>query len=141
MKYLIYKSFLLIAFVFLSSCSKNVVKEDLKNLNGYWEIEKVITDNQTKEYTINTTVDYYQVNNDGEGYKLKLKPNFTGNYKTNLVKDTIHIKYKTDSIFLVTTSQFNKWEELILELNESTLILKNKKGTIYQYKKHLKFDL
>lgn len=141
MKYSIYKLLLIIPFAIIMSCSNNVAKEDLKNLNGYWEIEKVITNNQIKEYKINTTVDYYQVNTNGNGYKLKLKPNFTGNYDTNSVKDTIHIKHKGDSIFLVTASQFNKWEELILELNENTLILKNKEGNIYQYKKHLKFDL
>ena len=141
MRYLIYKSALIIAFSFLTSCSKEVTKEDLKNLNGYWEIEKVTTKSQTKEYTINTTVDFYQIDRNGDGHKLKLKPNFTGTYTTNAVKDTVHIKHRNDSIFLVTSSPFNKWEALILELNENTLILKNEEGNIYQYKKHLKFDL
>ena len=141
MKYSIYKTFTLIILIYLTSCSNKVVKEDLKKINGYWEIEKVTTNQQVKEYKINTTVDYYQLDTNGNGYKIKLKPNFTGNYNSNSVKDTIYFKFKSDSFFLVTASQFNKWEELILELNDNTLILKNEAGNIYQYKKHLKFDL
>ena len=137
MKYLIYKILILIAFTFFSSCTQKVTESDLSNLNGYWEIEKVTTNNQTKEYKINTTVDYYFLDEKNHGYKLKLKPNFTGNYDTNTVKDTIQVIHKDNTVVIETVTPYNKWEEIILELNENTLILKNDAGIVYQYKKHI----
>ena len=41
--------------------------DDLKNLNGYWEIEKVTFPNgETKDYSVSTTIDYIELKGDRE---------------------------------------------------------------------------
>ena len=70
MKRLLFFGFLFI----LTACQNKVTHEDLPFLNGYWEIEKVnMPDGQTKEYTINTTVDYIEMK-DLSGFRKKVYP-------------------------------------------------------------------
>jgi hypothetical protein len=44
------------------SCKQKITDTDLQHLNGYWEIEKVtLPDGDTKEYKVNETIDYFQI--------------------------------------------------------------------------------
>ena len=46
------------------SCKQKISDADILNLNGYWEIEKVILpDGEKKEYKINETIDFFKVEN------------------------------------------------------------------------------
>ena len=72
---------LLIGCIFLwVGCTRTVSKEDLKRLNGYWEIEKVsLPDGTVKEYKVNPTIDYVQI--DGlKGFRKKVHPKLDGTY-------------------------------------------------------------
>ena len=48
------KIVLFLVFGALVSCKQSIAEADLQNLNGYWEIEKVmLPDGEKKEYKIN----------------------------------------------------------------------------------------
>ena len=54
------KIVLFLVFSLLVSCKQSITEADLQNLNGYWEIEKVmLPDGEKKEYKINETVDFF----------------------------------------------------------------------------------
>ncbi|WP_333600447.1 lipocalin family protein [Flavobacterium sp.] len=133
-------SLLLLALV-LISCHSNVKKEDLAKLNGYWEIKQVqLANGETKDYKINETIDYFEVK-DNAGFRQKVMPQFDGKYKTNDIKETIKIIAKDNSYFIEYKTKFGKWQEEIIELADSTLVLKNKDKLQYQYKRFTPFSL
>lgn len=69
-------------FIFMG-CTPKIVEEDLKNLNGYWEIEKVTFPNgETKDYSVSTTIDYIELK-DGGGFRKKVQPRFNGTFETS----------------------------------------------------------
>ena len=69
------KRLLLILSVFsLMACSNSDPKEQLNNLNGYWQIEKVeIERDSVIEYGLSPYIDYIEVK-DSVGFRRKLKP-------------------------------------------------------------------
>jgi hypothetical protein len=131
---------LVIAFLFVS-CQKEIKKEDLINLNGYWEIKQVTKpDGEKKEYKVNETVDYFEVKNT-IGFRQKVMPQFDGKFKTNEIKESIKIIDSNKTFFIEYTTDYGKWKEEILSLKDSTLVLKNKENLEYTYKKFKPFSL
>ena len=58
-------------FLMLVACQNKISQEELTLLKGYWEIEKVtLANGQTKEYNVNTTLDYIEVK-ELSGYRKK----------------------------------------------------------------------
>lgn len=137
MKYLL--SVLLLALI---SCSSNIKESDLKLLNGYWEIDRVTnSEAQEKQYTINTTVDFFEINESLHGFRKKLIPHFSGNYQGNNQKNVISIKEKEGKFYLHNDTKINQWEELITKLTQKELVLINSNGITYHYKKHEKLHI
>jgi len=127
--------------VMMISCQQAVKKEDLAKLNGYWEIKKVkMADGDKKDYKINETVDYFEVKNE-IGFRQKVMPQFDGKFKTNDIKENIKIISKDNSYFIQYTTAYGKWQEEIVRLQDSTLILKNKEKIEYEYKRFIPFSL
>ena len=84
------KYFASILFFILISCTDKVTQQDLQQLNGYWDIDKVESvDKEVTEYRANSTIDYYFLNDKNEGYRKKTTLDFSGTYKTNNIKDRI----------------------------------------------------
>lgn len=126
----------------LVSCQSEIKKENLKNLNGYWEIKQVtLANGETKDYKVNETIDFIELKNNNIGFRQKVMPQFDGTYKTNGIKESIKILETKDSYFLECQTQYGKWNEEILTLEDSTLVLKNKQNLIYTYKKFKPFSL
>ena len=135
------KYFIPIIFFILISCNNNVTQQDLEQLNGYWDIEKVESlDKKITEYKANTTIDYYFVNDNNEGYRKKTSLDFSGTYKTNNIKDKIVIEDKDGSFIIKTTTSLDNWEDIIVSLTSDKLVLKNEKGIFFYYNKHKKFN-
>ena len=66
------KYFIPIIFFILISCTDKVTQQDLQQLNGYWDIDKVESvDKKITEYGANSTIDFYFVNEQNEGYRKK----------------------------------------------------------------------
>lgn len=129
------------ASLLLISCQSEVKKEDLVKLNGYWEIEEVALPNgEKKDYKVNETIDYFELKND-VGFRQKVMPQFDGKFGTNNLKEEIKIIEKETEFYIEFKTDYGKWQEEILEIADSTMVLKNKDNLIYKYKRHIPFSL
>ena len=128
-------------FLLLVSCQSEIKKEDLSKLNGYWEIKEVsMPSGEKKDYKVNETIDYFQVKND-VGFRQKVMPRFDGKFGTNDIKEEIKIIEKDAHFFIEFKTNYGKWQEELITIKDSTLILKNKEELIYEYKRHIPFSL
>jgi hypothetical protein len=130
---------LLFLALLLISCHSNVKKEDLNKINGYWEIKQVkLATGKNKDYKINETIDYFELK-DNQGFRQKGMPQFDGKFQTNNIKENIKVIQKDNSFYIEYTTKFGKWEEEIITIADSTLVLKNKEKIEYTYKKFKPF--
>lgn len=131
----------LILFIFtLISCHSDVKSEDLKKLNGYWEIKEVtLADGKTKDYKVNETIDYFSIKNT-IGFRQKVMPQFDGKFKTNDIKETIKIVENKNVFYIEYNTQYGKWKEEIITLEDSLLVLKSKENLEYTYKRFRPFS-
>lgn len=135
------KIFFFLAIISLFSCQQEIKQEDISNLNGYWEIKEVKkADGEKKEYKVNETIDFFEVKNN-VGFRQKVMPQFDGTFKTNDIKESIKIIDSNKIYFIQYTTDYGKWKEQIIELKDSTLVLKNKDNLEYTYKKFKPFSL
>lgn len=135
------KIFFLLAIISFISCQQEIKQEDITKLNGYWEIKEVKkTDGEKKEYKVNETIDFFEVKKN-VGFRQKVMPQFDGTFKTNDIKESIKIIDSNKVYFIQYTTDYGKWKEQIIELKDSTLVLKNKDNLEYTYKKFKPFSL
>jgi hypothetical protein len=131
----------LLFIMLLVSCHSNVKKEDIKKLNGYWEIKEVkFSTGKTKDYKINETIDYFELKSN-KGFRQKVMPQFDGKFQTNGIKENIKVVENDNSFFLEYNTKFGKWKEEIISIEDSILVLKNKENLEYTYKKFKPFSL
>jgi hypothetical protein len=124
----------------LISCHSKVKKEDISNLNGYWEIKQVTLENgETKDYKVNETIDFFELK-DNKGFRQKVMPQFDGAFKTNGIRENIKLLEIDGSYFIECKTDYGTWKEEILTLEDSTLVLKNKQNLEYTYKKFKPFS-
>jgi len=141
-----YNLFLAVIFL-LFSCQSEVKKENLTQLNGYWEIKEVEFNNgETKEYKVNETIDFIELKSEKPGqplvgFRQKVMPQFDGTFKTNGIKENLKV-FEVDKTYnLECKTDYGKWNEEIISIEDSTLVLKNKQDIIYTYKKFKPFSL
>ena len=131
---------LLLFALLLISCHSNVKKENIAKLNGYWEIKQVkFSTGKTKDYKINETIDYFELK-DNQGFRQKVMPKFDGKFQTNGIKENIKVIEKDNAYFIEYNTTFGKWNEKIITIEDSTLVLKNKENLEYTYKKFKPFS-
>ena len=95
---------------------------------------------ETKEYKVNETIDYFEVKNN-VGFRQKVMPQFDGTFKTNGIKENLKV-FEVDNVYFIECqTDYGKWNEEILTLEDSTLVLKNKQNLTYTYKKFKPFSL
>ena len=132
MKNSILLSFLLLL---LFSCQEDKSDIDIKNLNGYWEIVQAQNPyGKSVIYSINTQVDYFEIE-DSIGFRKKMKPDLNGNYTTSKALEKFKCFIENDSLKLNYTTPYDSWTEVILELNDSLMLVINQKNFLYTYKK------
>lgn len=135
-----------IAVVFLLgilslACKKEISDQELTKLNGYWEIEKAeMPDGTKKEYTINTTIDFFKVDNK-KGFRKKVMPQLDGKYLMNDLAENIQLENKDGNVIVHYTTPYAKWKEEILELSDDKMVVKNEQDITYYYKRATKFEL
>jgi len=139
------RKIILLSFIgtLLLSCSQRVpVKDsDIKKMNGYWEIKEVLLkDGSKKEYKVNETVDFIQIT-DKKGFRQKVMPQLNGKFLTNGIKETMILSNEDNHFLINYISQFGKYEEELLKINDSILVTKNHNGIEYHYKKFTPFSL
>ena len=131
---------LLLVCTVLISCHSSVNKENIKKLNGYWEIKKVTLSNgKTKDYNVNETIDFFDLK-DNAGFRQKVMPQFDGTFRTNDIKEMIKIVEENNASFIEYDTAYGKWKDEIITIEDSTLVLKNKENITYTYKKFKPFS-
>ncbi len=127
-------AYFLMLFI-ITSCSEKINESDLINLDGFWEIEKVELNNAIlKEYKINEEVEQIQYT-DNKRVRRKVVLLYNGNFLSNNVKQNFVVKKKEASYYIENKTDFSAWEEEIITLSKDKLVLKNKEGMEYSYKK------
>lgn len=125
----------------LVSCNQSITLKDIAKINGYWEIEKVeLPNGEDKDYKVNPTIDYFELK-DNKGFRQKVMPQFDGTYLTNNLKETIEITQESGDFYINYTTQYGKWKEEIIVIQDSVLVLKNKEDLEYHYKKSVPFSV
>lgn len=129
------KKIVFLLLIIITSCNSTIDVENLKFLNGYWQITKVIdSDGNKKEYPINEVYDYFELKNK-EGFHKKVRWQVTGKFLVNNLENSIKIKEKEDDFSVEFKSNFGNHSDKIIEISETELVLKSKNEALYYYKK------
>ncbi|UCD60495.1 MAG: hypothetical protein JSV59_11500 [Flavobacteriaceae bacterium] len=125
---------LLLFFCFLA-CSERISESDLNYINGYWEIQEVKFPNgKTKEYDINMTIDYFKFDKI-QGFRKKMQPKFDGTFNTSSDAESFQIIEKDGSFWMHYKNDLSIWEEQIIKINKTSMVVKNKEGLSYHYRR------
>jgi phage anti-repressor protein len=126
--------FLLIV-LFWSCNDSSINQKDLHHLNGYWEISEVeFPDGSIKEYGMNTSIDFIQLQED-KGYRKKMKPQFDGSYDTSKDVETFTISKANETIILQYSTELSEWEEKLVQLDSVSFAVTTQEGVTYKYKR------
>lgn len=126
---------LLLGFV-LFSCEKKDPKKQLKNLSGYWEIDKVeFSEDSVKDYSISPYVDYIEFNNEN-GFRRKVKPKFDGTSVIAGKTEEIKAIVENDSLRLYYKTPYATWKETVISAEDNKLSILDPEGVIYHYNKY-----
>lgn len=129
------KIYFLTLLLVITGCT-TVEKEDLQNLNGYWEIHKVIQpDGSEVDFGMNTIYDFYEIDTDFKGIYKKASPQLDGTFIVDDYQEEIEIIEDKDEFKIRFYSEFNDREIMIIELLSNKLILKNPDNKTYYYKR------
>ncbi|AVR45934.1 hypothetical protein C7S20_12100 [Christiangramia fulva] len=135
------KLLFIIAGFFLFSCGRQDPSEALKNINGYWQIDHVqIQKDSVIKYGFSQYIDYIKLS-DSTGFRKKLEPDFSGKFRTTQNAEKIKPVIEDDKLFLHYSTPYDQWKEEVLEADEDELILKNRDGKIYYYKRYQPISL
>lgn len=130
------KKYILVFLVILTSFGCNEKVENyIQYIEGYWEIESVKKHNKPiKSYNINTTVDYFKVNDDLSGFRKKVSPNLEGKFIVNSHESTFNIKIKSNQLQIHYIVNNVNFVETIERASETEMVITNSEGFEYTYK-------
>ncbi len=126
--------FLGLVFLWMG-CTGKVSREAIPQLNGYWEIKKVVfPDGKSKEYQMSTTVDYIQL--EGlKGFRKKVQPQLDGTYGTSNDAELFSIMEDGDDLHIHYKNELSEWSETLMKLDEDTFWVVNEAGIQYHYER------
>ncbi|MFD2565544.1 lipocalin family protein [Aquimarina rubra] len=125
----------------LVSCSKPNPEEFIKHIDGYWEIEKVITaDGIEKQYNFNQSIDFFEVN-EMKGIRKKVQPQLNGSFITTKDQEIFTLAIENDSLRMFYKTPLATWKETLISAKENQLIIRNEVGNLYFYKPYTKIEL
>lgn len=110
-------------------------------LAGYWVIEKVeMPDGSEKFFQLSTTIDFIEVTGDS-GVRKKVQPKIDGSFLTNDSAEKFNLKVENDSLHMYYKTPFDSWKESVLQARDSVLVVLNRDGKIYSYRKFAGFSV
>lgn len=126
---------LLFVSIVALSCGNSISEADLAKINGYWEIETAkLPDGSEKEYKVNPTIDFFELKGK-TGFRKKVMPQLDGSYRVSDLSEKISIVQHSGKVYVSYVTDYAKWKEEIVELNDEKLVLKNNHNMEYHYKK------
>ncbi len=133
--------YLFITVTLFAACGSSVSESSLKNLNGYWEVQKVVfPDGSEKILPPSETHDYYEFNNP-KGFRKKVTPLVTGNYLVNDLKDEFVIATKEGKYYMNYKTFLSAWSEQIKSIDADHLVLESEEHYQYYYKRPQAFSV
>ncbi|WP_412984350.1 hypothetical protein [Pontimicrobium sp. IMCC45349] len=132
---------LVLSLIILTNCS-NDVSTQIPLIKGYWEIVNVKKDNKiVKEYTISTTVDYFEVKDDLTGYRKKVSPNLNGKFMVTQHEIPFSLITENNLLQIEYNSNNVTFIETIKKVTKEELIITNAEGFIYTYKPYTPINI
>lgn len=120
----------------LVGCKQQIQSTDIPNINGYWEIEKVVFDEgEDKEYSANQNYDYFQIDKNNQGIRKKVAPQLDGTFLVDDSFEKVRIRFQDDKAFLDYVTPYMKYTEEIIALTADELVVLNAQKKEYHYKK------
>lgn len=129
------KIILCLFFLTIISCKTEIKKENLVELNGFWEITKVeMPDGSSKEFKINETIDFIKFD-EMNGFRNKVIPQLDGKLLSNNLTEKFTIVEKENAFWFQYKTEHASWVEELIALNNEEMVVKNSNELIYFYKK------
>lgn len=113
----------------------NNAPQDLEQLEGYWQIEKVVApDGGEREYPFSLKLEYFQVKDSvGKKFRVSVKD------KDKFVSDRTGVPFtyylKEGDLFLKFAEGNNAYVQEVETLNAETLVLVHENGLEYRYRR------
>ena len=128
---------IIVLFSFLLvGCKQQIQSTDIPNINGYWEIEKVVFDEgEDKEYATNQNYDYFQIDKNNQGIRKKVAPQLDGTFLVDDSFEKVSIRFQEDKAYLDYATPYMKYTEEIIALSAEELVVLNAQKKEYHYKK------
>jgi len=119
-------------------CSNNTIGEQKALIHGYWEIKSVeMADGTTKEFNVNTSVEYLEVNGDS-GVRKKLMPRLDGSFNEFPTSEKFTFQIKNKKLIMHYNTPYAQWAETVVKVTDSIFIVKNKDGKQFEYRRFTK---
>ncbi len=127
--------FLFVSFLFVS-CQQRIKTEDIAKINGYWEIEKVVfEDGEDKNYSINESYDYFEMDKNNSGFRKKVMPQLDGTFIVNDTHESFKVRIDNDKVFFDYVTSYAKWSEELISISNEKMVFENSERKQYHYKK------
>ncbi|MET1259934.1 hypothetical protein ABV409_11345 [Flagellimonas sp. DF-77] len=118
------------------ACGGPVDKEALTHLNGYWEITEVeFPDGGTKQYGMNPTVDYFQLEG-MQGFRKKVHPKFDGSFDASNDAEPFTMSAFENGFLIQYDEALEPWEERLVAIDEGSFTIINTEGVRYTYRRY-----
>ncbi len=126
---------LFLGFVLIGCQETSISQEELKYLNGYWEISKVeFPDGTQKNYGVNPTIDFIKLEGT-QGFRKKLQPKFNGAYQTSNNSELFDIVMINENFTLRYQNDLDEREEQLITIDSISFSVRNQAGILYSYKR------
>jgi len=133
--------FIMLAALTFNSCTTNP-EAKIAFIEGYWEIKEVNKDNRLiKEYNVNLSVDYFEVNDDLTGFRKKVTPTLNGTFTVNKDEAPFTLKAENDSLNIYYKHNDIKTKETIVKATKEELVIVNSQGFRYIYKPYKSINI
>ena len=119
-----------------TACNNQEPEQQLKHLEGYWEIKRVeIMPDSVREYNYNETVDFFDLTGK-EGIRKKVRPQLDGSFQVTEDSENIQIIIEDKDLYIYYSTPFHSWKEKVIYAEENELKIKNEDGMIYHYSRY-----
>ncbi len=120
----------------ICACNQRITLNDINNLNGYWEIEKVVFDQgEDKEYAANQNFDFFKISANNQGIRKKVAPQLDGTFLVDDTYEKVSVRFQDDKAYLDYVTPYMKYTEEIISLTADELVVLNAQKKEYHYKK------